>query len=85
MKNSYRSTARRAVSLTTLLGALALTGCAGMDSLGKVQPWEKGNLARPEMGFETDPLRKAFLEHTYTSKESASGGTGVAGGGCGCN
>jgi hypothetical protein len=50
-----------------------------------VQPWEKGNLAKPDMAFDSDPLDKLFKEHTYTSKESALGGTGVGGGGCGCN
>jgi hypothetical protein len=32
-----------------------------------------------------DPLTQRFDEHTYTSKEAASGGSGVGGGGCGCN
>jgi hypothetical protein len=50
-----------------------------------VQPWEKGTLAKPEMTFEGDPLDNAFTEHIYSSKEGASGGSGVGGGGCGCN
>lgn len=58
------------------------TGCAGINP---VQPWEKGNLAKPAMTFETDPLEAKFMEHTYSSKESVSGGSGVGGGGCGCN
>jgi hypothetical protein len=61
------------------LSALALVGCA------TVQPWEKGNLARPEMRFDDDPLEARYEQHTYFSKEAASGGTGVGGGGCGCN
>jgi len=56
------------------------SGCAT-----PVQPWQKGDLARPEMGFDPDRLDAAFVEHTYTSKEAASGGAGVGGGGCGCN
>jgi outer membrane biogenesis lipoprotein LolB len=59
-----------------------LTGCSGMSS---VQPWEKGTLAKPEMTFEGDVLDNNFTEHTYFSKEGASGGGGVGGGGCGCN
>jgi hypothetical protein len=83
-----QTTAVRTVIQLTRLGWLAaavvaLAGCAG--PLGTVGAWEKGNLAKPEMSFDADPLRKAFLEHVYSSKESASGGTGVAGGGCGCN
>lgn len=63
-------------------GLLALTACS---SLAPVQPWEKGNLAKAEMTFEADPLDAKFVDHIYFSKEAASGGTGVGGGGCGCN
>ena len=62
--------------------ALPLMGCLAIDP---VQPWEKGTLAKPEMTFDSDPLDKGFKEHIYSSKESASGGSGVGGGGCGCN
>lgn len=69
-----------------LLGCLLLgAGLAGCSGLAPVQPWEKGMLARPEMTFEADVLESKFLEHVYTSKENASGGNGVGGGGCGCN
>ncbi|HQA35203.1 MAG TPA: DUF4266 domain-containing protein [Casimicrobium huifangae] len=37
------------------------------------------------MTFGADPLDEAFSQHVYFSKEAASGGTGVGGGGCGCN
>ena len=62
-----------------------LTGCAGLGNLGQVQPWEKGDLARPQMALEPDAADARFVQHIYTSKESASGGYGVGGGGCGCN
>ena len=69
--------------------AIALSGsffvCAGCADIQPVQPWEKGNLAKPAMTFETDPLEAKILEHIYTSKEGISGGSGVGGGGCGCN
>jgi Domain of unknown function (DUF4266) len=61
---------------------MALTACSG---LGKVQAWEKGNLAKPEMIFDSDRIDSAFVEHTYSSKEASSGGASVGGGGCGCN
>ena len=60
-----------------------LGGCAG--GLKPVEPWEKGYLSKPEMTFEGDKLDTAYTEHTYFSKEAASGGGGVGGGGCGCN
>ena len=62
------------------LGLLAcLSGCA------PVQPWEKGALAKPEMGFGGNGLETRYADHIYTSREGASGGSGVGGGGCGCN
>ena len=59
----------------------ALSGCA----LPPVQPWERGELARQDMLIQGDPLETRFNEHIYTSKEAASGGAGIGGGGCGCN
>ncbi len=60
----------------------ALAGCS---SLTPPQAWEKGHLAKPEMMMARDPLDERFAEHIYSSKENASGGYGVGGGGCGCN
>jgi hypothetical protein len=59
----------------------ALAACETVD----VKPWQKGNLARPDMAFDSDVLDARFMDHTYFSKEGASGGAGVGGGGCGCN
>ncbi len=64
------------------IGLLCQAGCA---SITPVQPWEKGVLAKPAMGFEGDRLDAAFTEHTYTSKEGASGGASAGSVGCGCN
>jgi hypothetical protein len=69
----------------TLLLITALAGLAGCSSLTPVQPWQKGVLSKPEMTFEGDRLESGFAEHTYASKEASSGGSGVGGGGCGCN
>ncbi len=68
-----------------LLLAAAVTALAGCTSLPPVQPWQKGNLAKPEMAFDPDVLDTRFTDHIYFSKEGASGGAGVGGGGCGCN
>jgi Domain of unknown function (DUF4266) len=64
-----------------VVGAAITGGCA----MQPPQAWEKGNLARSEMTMASDPLDQAFMQHVYFSKESASGGYGVGGGGCGCN
>lgn len=75
--------------LTGLLRVAAMLAIlSGVSSCGLIQPvaaWEKGTLARPEMTFDVDRLENKFGEHIYTSKEGASGGSGVGGGGCGCN
>jgi len=61
----------------------ALSSCSSI--VEPVQPWQKGTLAQPEMIFDEDALDRLYVDHTYTSKEAASGGAGVGGGGCGCN
>ena len=58
--------------------ALFLAGCAS------VAPWERGHLARPDMGLVPSAPARA-LDKTFTAKEAASGGAAVGGGGCGCN
>jgi hypothetical protein len=65
-----------------LLAVLCASGCA---NLGKVEPWEKGLLAKPAMKFDGDPLDARYTDHIYASKENSAGGSGVGGGGCGCN
>ncbi|HEY1151894.1 MAG TPA: DUF4266 domain-containing protein [Pseudoduganella sp.] len=58
-----------------------LSGCA----LAPVQAWEKGEMARADMLIQGDALETRFNEHIYASKEAASGGAAIGGGGCGCN
>ncbi|MFN7645384.1 MAG: DUF4266 domain-containing protein [Burkholderiales bacterium] len=69
-----------------LLLLLAIGGAgAGYSGPVTVQAWEKGELARPEMRFDAGSLESRMSEQVYPSKEGSSGGTGVGGGGCGCN
>ena len=66
--------------LAAALACLALgTGCAN------VKPWERGILADYTMRADRNPLQTTSHEHTWFSREAASGGRGVGGGGCGCN
>jgi hypothetical protein len=67
--------------LIAFAALLALGGCA----IQPPQAWEKGHLAKPAMTMGADPLDQRFVQHIYSSKENASGGYGVGGGGCGCN
>ena len=77
-----RSTTSRAIACAVLAGCAALSGCAAWQP---PQAWEKGTLARADMTMGGDALAQRFEQHIYSSKENASGGYGVGGGGCGCN
>jgi hypothetical protein len=68
--------------LYTALLALSISGCSVFNP---PQAWEKGTLAKPEMTMGGDPLEQRYQQHISTSKEGATGGYGVGGGGCGCN
>jgi len=41
--------------------------------------------AQDTMQIPRDPMQAYLDEHIYFSKEASSGGSGVGGGGCGCN
>ena len=65
--------------LTGLLLMATLCGCE------TVQPWERGTLAKEEMQWQGDVMEARVRDQIYASKEASSGGSGAAGGGCGCN
>ncbi|EIM31739.1 hypothetical protein LepocDRAFT_00004800 [Leptothrix ochracea L12] len=50
-----------------------------------VSPWERDLMAKPSMALTTSALDAAADDHSYFSKEAATGGRGFGGGGCGCN
>ncbi|MDC0671642.1 DUF4266 domain-containing protein [Nannocystis radixulma] len=71
---------RRRRRAAALLGALSLgTGCA------RVQPYERGRLAQPDMQLNGDGDLNAGPEHALDYREGSAGGLGGGGGGCGCN
>lgn len=67
----------RLLVVVTLI--LLASGCA------HVKPWERDLLADKHMALVPSPLDNAMDNHIYFSKEAASGGQGLGGGGCGCN
>jgi hypothetical protein len=72
----------RPLRLALVLLAFALaTACAS----SRVKPWDRDLLAKPEMHFQPCPMLSAIDRHIYFSKEAATGGADVGGGGCGCN
>ena len=70
-------------AISVIFLPLAFSGCS--PQLVRVQPYERGVLAKSVMSSSFDPLQKAMTEHAYFSREATSGGGGVGGGGCGCN
>lgn len=72
----------RAGPLLAAALALLLAGCGVMKP---PRPWEKEDLARPEMTMAGDALDQRFTQHVYQSKENGTGSSAVGGGGCGCN
>lgn len=66
------------------LALAALAGCAQLDAIAP-KAWEKDRLAKKEMTIEGDGHEGRLAQRIYSSRENASGGYGVGGGGCGCN
>lgn len=77
---------RFAVSFLILsaIAATLLSGCA-TPNLVRVKPWERAVHADYTMRSDRDPLQLAMADHLYFSRETAAGGRGVGGSGCGCN
>ncbi len=74
-----RARRRLVVVSLSLVGAVLLSGCA------RVKPWQREDLARRTMIDDKEPGEARFDEHARGSREGSEGGSGSAGGGCGCN
>jgi len=69
---------RRPMKVALVVFALGLlAGCR------TVRVYERGHLAHPTM--TADSLQSPAEEHMRSVHEGAAGGSGVSGGGCGCN
>jgi Domain of unknown function (DUF4266) len=72
------------------LGFLVLLAVVALNSAcGQIQPWvkpyERERLADKVMAWDRDPIATSYITHVRENREGAHGGTGEAGGGCGCN
>lgn len=67
--------------LALVLGGLVASsaGCA------TVAPERRAILADPVMQFDSNAKHDGPLRHALDNREGSMGGTGVSGGGCGCN
>jgi hypothetical protein len=77
--NRPARTRSSALAIATISLGLCASGCA------TVSPQERAILADPTMQFDSDAKHDAALRHAIENREGSMGGTGVAGGGCGCN
>ena len=66
----------------TIAGLLVLIAACGCQT---VEPWDRDRLSKKDMQLVADPLEARRAEQIFFSKEASSGGSGAAGGGCGCN
>ena len=59
--------------------SIAAVGCV------TVRPEEREHLAEPAMTFGSEGEAGAHDAHVFDNREASFGGSGVSGGGCGCN
>lgn len=65
--------------LAMIASTLLIQGCQAVSA------WERGNLAKEQMGINPMPNQNSFREHIFNSKEASQGSHSGGGGGCGCN
>lgn len=79
------------ISFIVIIPVLAINGCslknAAIDAfkIEEVKPWERNILAQESMQLDPDSMQSYANDHIYFSREAASGGKSIGGGGCGCN
>lgn len=58
--------------------------CVGMSSCARVKPYQRETHAKQTMQ-DRDSAEEKLESHVNEYREGAVGGSGVGGGGCGCN
>ncbi len=72
-------------SVHRFLLAATLAAAALTSACARTRPYQREDLARPEMAPDPDPDQAALHQHLLGTREGAVGGFGGGGGGCGCN
>lgn len=67
-----------------LVLALVLLAFSSLSCV-TVKATQRSVLADPIMQFEGDPQASGQIRHAIDNREGSYGGSGVSGGGCGCN
>ncbi|MBN4063764.1 DUF4266 domain-containing protein [Cardiobacterium sp. AH-315-I02] len=74
--------------ISIILICLFSSACSTLNNINiseEVEPWQKNILAQQAMQFPQDKMHSFSDDHIFFSKEASTGGSGVGGGGCGCN
>ena len=80
---AYRAVASPLAKLI-ILGVIS--SALGACSMQPVKAWQRGDLAKQDMQWQAGLAQEdSVRDHTYVSKEAASLGPSLGGGGCGCN
>lgn len=72
-------------ALASARRSLLLLACVALCQCTHVPQMKRGKLADYTMEPDRDPLWTSLHDHIFFSREAASGGRGIGGGGCGCN
>lgn len=67
---------RRLAALSLMAAVIALGGCGT-----GIKPYERAEFGRYRLNSERDPIESSMRDHVYFTREAASGGSGVGGGG----
>ena len=68
-----------------LLALLSLVALGSLAGCATVAPEKRAILADPTMQFDAEGKHEAAFRHALENREGSMGGSGVQGGGCGCN
>ncbi len=68
----------RSIAAVAILALVALGGCV------RVKPYQRETHSKPAMQ-DPDAVDTKLDEHVHEYREGSVGGSGVGGGGCGCN
>ena len=81
-----RRTREASVSISSgTIGVFGIVSMLTISGCVTVKPQQRAVLADPIMQFEGDPQSSAQVRHAIENREGSFGGSGVSGGGCGCN
>ncbi len=79
---SQKTKPMRLIARTVLIAPIVFSGACSFE---EVKPWQRDVLAQDRAQLIQDRLEVESDQHIYFSKEAASGGGSLGGGGCGCN